>query len=636
VILLIVVGFLGGLVTGISPCILPVLPVIFASGAASGLDDDPPVVPSGTSASVAAESAVPTPVAVGGGARSADPSTGARATGGSAAGGTDPRMNGGSRVPGAGSEARARLVAARRRRRPFAVVAGLVLSFSVTVLAGSWLLSALGLPSGLLRWIGIVVLAVLGLGLMVPVVGDLLERPFAHLTAGREVTEGGGFVLGLSLGLVFVPCAGPVLAAIAEVGAQHHIGWSAVLLTAAFAVGVAVPLLLFALAGRFLATRMRSVRARATTVRKVIGAVLLVTALVLALNLTDGLQRAVPGYTGALQSRIEGGTSAKRALAGVTGQTTGGELANCTPQSPVLARCGPAPQFAGISAWLQTPGDHPLTVAGLKGRVVLVDFWTYSCINCQRSLPHVEAWNAAYAADGLTVVGVHTPEFAFEHDVGNITRAAAQLGVHYPIAVDNGYATWNNYQNNYWPAEYLIDATGTVRHVDDGEGQYAETETFIRQLLTAADPKVVLPHRTDVPDTTPRVTTTPESYLGYHYSEPNLYAESVTPDAMTPYLAPGTLPQDTFAFGGNWDIGSEGAKAGSGATLALHFQAQNVYLVLGGTGAVRVSVDGVTTRTVEVSGEPRLYQLVGPGSYQVATLGLAVPPGVEAYDFTFG
>jgi cytochrome c biogenesis protein CcdA/thiol-disulfide isomerase/thioredoxin len=624
VILLVVVGFLGGLVTGISPCILPVLPVIFASGAASGLDEE-----------AAVQSPVTTRV------RSVVPvGTGGRPTDGDPTDGdpTDDASIGSRGVAalGVGSEARVRMVSARRRRRPFAVVAGLVLSFSVTVLIGSWLLSTLGLPSGLLRWMGIVMLALLGFGLLVPPFGDLLERPFARLTAGRQVTEGGGFVLGLSLGLVFVPCAGPVLAAIAEVGAQHHVGWSAVLLTASFAVGVAIPLLMFALAGRYLANRLPFVRSHAATVRKVIGAVLLVTALVLALNLTDGLQRAVPGYTGTLQNRIEGNSSATRALADVTGKATGGALSNCAPASPALQQCGPAPRFAGISRWLQTPGDRPLTIAGLKGRVVLIDFWTYSCINCQRSLPHVEAWNAAYAKAGLTVVGVHTPEFAFEHETGNITRAAARLGVHYPIAVDNDYGTWNSYQNNYWPAEYLIDATGTVRHVDNGEGQYTQTETFIRELLARANPKVVLPPRTDVPDRTPQERTTPETYLGYHYSEPNLFGESVTADTMTPYQPTSTLPQDAFAFGGPWNVSSEGATAGSGATLALQFQARDVYLVLGGTGTVRVSVDGVQIRTVVVGGEPRLYQLVGPGEYRRGKLILSAPSGVEAYDFTFG
>jgi len=628
VIVLLLVGFLGGLVTGISPCILPVLPVIFASGAASGLDD-PVGAPDPTASTEPEPMAVAVdrlPVTVGGGAA---PERAGDDPGGTA---TDT----GEAAPDPAAAARDRLAATRRRRRPFAVVGGLVLSFSLATLAGTWLLGALGLPYGLLRWIGIVAVGLLGVGLLVPQVGDLLERPFARLTAGNEVREGGGFVLGVSLGLVFVPCAGPVLATITAVGGSHHVGWSAVLLTVAFAVGVAIPLLAFAIAGRYLGARMRSVRTHAATARRVIGAVLLVTAVVLALGLTDGVQRAVPGYTNALQNRIEGSPSVTRDLRQVQGEATGGALSDCTPSSPVLQRCGAAPAFVGISRWLQTPGDRPLTVAGLRGRVVLVDFWTYSCINCQRSLPHVEAWNAAYASAGLTVVGVHTPEFAFEHDVGNITRAAAQLGVRYPIAVDNAYATWDNYQNSYWPAEYLIDATGTVRHVDFGEGQYAQTETFIRQLLRSARPGVSLPARTDVPDRTPQVQTTPESYLGYHYSEANLYEESVTPDAMAAYQAPVGLPQDTFAFGGRWDIGSEGAVAGSAATLSLHYQAQDVYLVLGGTGTVAVSVDGTPTRTVTVAGEPRLYQLVGPGTYGRGTLTLAVSPGVDAYDFTFG
>ncbi len=638
-IVLLLVGFLGGLVTGISPCILPVLPVIFASGAASGLDD-PPAVAEPVGAGV-----VRSAVSVGGpgtgpggrdGPEGDGPEDGGPDLGGDGSAAAAGASSAPPEVTASADAARERLAAARRRRRPFAVVTGLVVSFSAATLTGSWLLSALGLPDSLLRWLGIVVVGLLGIGLLVPAVGDLLERPFARMTAGREVTEGGGFVLGLSLGLVFVPCAGPVLAAIAAVGAQHHIGWRAVVLTVAFAAGAAVPLLVFALAGQYLATRMRAVRAHAATVRRVVGAVLLVTALVLSLNLTDGLQRALPGYTDSLQTHIEANRSARQALAGVTGEHTGGALSDCTPSSPVLADCGRAPAFVGITKWLDTPGDRPLTMAGLKGRVVLVDFWTYSCINCQRSLPHVEAWNAAYARDGLTVVGVHTPEFAFEHDVGNIAAAAAQLGVHYPIAVDDNYATWDNYQNEYWPAEYLIDATGTVRHVDFGEGGYAQTETFIRQLLRAADPHVVLPPRTDVPDRTPQDETTPESYLGYHYGDPNLYQESVTPDTMSLYQAPGSLPQDTFAFGGQWDVGSEAAVAGPDATLALHFQAEDVYLVLGGTGTVKVSVDGAPTRTLVVSGVPRLYQLVGPGAYQRATLTLAATRGVQAYDFTFG
>ena len=377
-----------------------------------------------------------------------------------------------------------------------------MLSFSVFTLIGSWLLSALRLPQDLLRDIGLVVLGVVGLGLIVPAVGDLLERPFARMARGRQHTEGGGFVLGVSLGLVFVPCAGPVLTAIAVVSANHRYGFSSIVLTAAFALGVAVPLLIFAILGQRLAQRMASIRSRAVQVRKVVGVVLVLTALAIGLNWTDPLQRALPGYTNALQSHLEANPTAKKALGQVTGDVASGDLANCTPSNPTLQECGIAPSITGIVQWLNTSGDRPISLAGLRGHVVLVDFWTYSCINCQRTLPHVEAWNRAYTNDGLTVIGVHTPEFAFEHVVSNVSAAARQLGVTYPIAMDNNYSTWNDYDNDYWPAEYLIDATGHVRHVDFGEGDYGQTETFIRQLLLAADPKVELPrpHRHARPD----------------------------------------------------------------------------------------------------------------------------------------
>jgi thiol-disulfide isomerase/thioredoxin len=370
--------------------------------------------------------------------------------------------------------------------------------------------------------------------------------------------------------------------------------------------------------------------------RQVIGVVLVVTALLIGLNLTDGLQRALPGYTNALQSHIENNASAQQALGQVTGNVVSGALANCTPASPVLQQCGKAPALVGISRWLNTPGDKPLTLAGLRGHVVLVDFWTYSCINCQRTLPHVEAWNRAYAKDGLTVIGVHTPEFAFEHVTSNVAQAASQLGVHYPIAQDNDYDTWNAYKNNYWPAEYLIDAKGDVRHVDFGEGEYGQTETFIRQLLVKADPTVVLPPRTDVPDRTPTEETTPETYLGYGHGTADLVDQTVEEDMMASYQAPSSVPQDGYAYSGEWSIGNEASTAGKNATLELNFIAQDVYLVLGGRGTIDVSVNGVPTHTITVGGEPKLYQLVGAANAESGLLSLKVSPGVQAYDFTFG
>jgi cytochrome c biogenesis protein CcdA/thiol-disulfide isomerase/thioredoxin len=631
VFVLILIGFLGGLVTGISPCILPVVPVIFAAGASAGLDE----ATDESEGPGIAEGPERTPQLVTVGATSvAD-----RPTAGDAAAGESPAVpdRGEESLPPVGADPGVRMSGWRARpRRPFAVVGGLVLSFALFTLVGSWLLTLLHLPQDFLRDLGLVILGVVGLGLVVPPLGDLLERPFARLARGHQRSDAGGFVLGLSLGLVFVPCAGPVLAAIAVVSANHRYGFSSIALTVAFALGIAVPLLVFAVLGQRLAERMRLIRSRAVVVRKVIGVVLMLSALVIGLNATDFLQRDVPGYTNALQSHIEGNASAEQALAGVTGNVAKGALANCVPSNPTLQECGVAPAITGIDAWLNTPGDRPLTLAGLRGRVVLVDFWTYSCINCQRTLPHVEAWNKAYAKDGLTIIGVHTPEFAFEHVLSNVTQAASQLGVHYPIALDNNYGTWNAYKNNYWPAEYLVDATGHLRHVDYGEGDYSQTESFIRQLLVKADPKVVLPPPTEVPDKTPMEQTTPETYLGYSHGTSDLVDQTVEEGTMTAYQLPSSLPQDGYAYGGNWSIGSEPSTAGKGATLELNFEAQDVYLVLGGSGTVKVSLNGKVTHTVTVGGEPKLYQLVGSAATEAGLLSLSVSPGVQAYDFTFG
>ena len=233
----------------------------------------------------------------------------------------------------------------------------------------------------------------MALGLLYPPLGEFLERPFARVARHQANGNRGAFVLGLGLGVLFVPCAGPVLSAITVVSATHRVGWSSVFLTVDFALGTAVPLLIFALAGQKIAERVSGFRSHAVLVRQIGGAVLAIMTLVLAFNWADGLQTAVPGYTSALQRTIEGGAYAKKQLQALEG-TGGGSLAHCTPGT-TLVRCGQAPAFTGITAWLNTPHGEPVSLAALRGKVVLVDFWTYSCINCQRSLPHVEACTAA-------------------------------------------------------------------------------------------------------------------------------------------------------------------------------------------------------------------------------------------------
>jgi cytochrome c biogenesis protein CcdA/thiol-disulfide isomerase/thioredoxin len=562
---LVAVGVVAGFLAGISPCILPVLPVVLVAGAS----------------------------------RPASPDT------------AEPRQQ-----PGLA--------------RSLAVIAGLVLSFSVIVLAGSEILSLLHLPQDALRDAGIALLVLVGLGYLIPPLGTLLERPFARVGSRRPSGRAGGFVLGLAVGVVYVPCAGPVLAAIAVVGATHRVGLTAVILTAAFAAGTAVPLFAVALAGGQLTSRIGAIRRHAPRIRQAGGAVLVVMAVVIASDVLAGLQRDIPGYTTALQ----GSAKIRSQLNGLTGAPHT-SLASCDAGAATLVNCGPAPDFTGITAWLNTSGGKPLSLRELRGKVVLVDFWTYSCINCQRALPHVEGWYQEYARDGFVVVGVHTPEFAFEHVVSNVRAQAAALGVHYPVAVDDNYATWTAYDNEYWPADYLIDAQGDIRSVHFGEGGYATTEQLIRQLLQAAHPGITLPAPIDLPDKTPTGEMSPETYLGYdrlQYLDPG----QVTRDTPAAYHFPATLPLGAFGLAGTWTDHAQEATAGSGAELELGFLAQDVYLVLGGTGTLDVSVGGQHTQTITVNGVPRLYTLYQAGSTTSGTLLLRASPGVQAYDFTFG
>jgi cytochrome c biogenesis protein CcdA/thiol-disulfide isomerase/thioredoxin len=603
---LLVVAFLGGLITGLSPCIVPVIPVVMAGGSA------------GTS-----------------------------------------------------------------KWRPYVIIAGLVVSFSLSVLFASSLLGFLHLPQDLLFWLGVALLGALSVGLLIPKIGEVIERPFARLGASRYANQGGGFVLGLSLGLVFVPCAGPVLTAISVAAAHHHAGASSLLVTLFYALGVTIPLLVLAVVAQRATTSWSSLRSHLPTVRKVAGVVLGVATLAIAFNWLGALQRDVPGYTSALEDHIESTGSACTQLQHLSGEHQNqfaaanahleGKKATCaatdegnsqsghlvagakttttttttapSPTSPQkapvfmasktnLPNLGRAPNFTGITAWFNTPGNKPLTLSQLRGKVVLIDFWTYSCINCQRALPHVEGWYNDYKKDGLVVVGVSAPEFAFEHVVSNVVSAAGSLGIDYPVAVDDNLATWDAYNNEYWPAEYLIDPTGTVRAYDFGEGGYSSMENNIRMLLTA-NGVTDLPPRTDVPNKTPTNDLTPESYVGDDRLD-NAVGTAVVPNKAIVYHPPSTIPANSLAFGGTWTEHSEEATAGSNATLGLQFTADDVYLVMSGDGSVGVSYNGKFLKTVTVSGIPKLYTLFSGSVLQNGTLTLTVSPGLQAYDFTFG
>jgi cytochrome c biogenesis protein CcdA/thiol-disulfide isomerase/thioredoxin len=503
-------------------------------------------------------------------------------------------------------------------RRPYAIIAGLVCTFLASLLFLTWLLTELRIPTDLLRNLSIALLFLVGVGLIVPRIGQLLERPFSRLARRPAGDLGGGFLLGAALGLVFAPCAGTILAAVAGASATTS-GVQRVGLAVAYTIGVAVPLLLIALGVRRGSERLQWFRSNISRIRTALGAVIAASALLLALGVDSSLQRIVPDYTQSLQA-------AERSCS-VRGQLN----QRCVAAHPGagLKNYGQAPDFSGITAWVNS---KPLTISQLRGKVVLVDFWTYSCINCLRTLPHLKAWDDAYRKDGLVIVGVHTPEFAFEHEVSNVRRATHDLGIHYPIAIDNDAATWGAYQNSYWPAEYLIDRNGDIREIKEGEGDYDATEAKIRELLGQPATTRFAP----VADTTPSHTTmTPESYLGWQRLD--RYAGSqIKPGRMAVYRFGGPLPPDALAYAGHWRVEPERIVAGPGARLRLNFYAQNVFLVLSGRGRIQMLVNGKPVRALNVGGLSRLYTLLRYPAEREGLLELRFTPGISAYAFTFG
>jgi cytochrome c biogenesis protein CcdA/thiol-disulfide isomerase/thioredoxin len=621
---LVLIGLVGGLITGISPCVLPVLPVIFLSGGAQGARKTAPAPGAAAARADAAAPSIAAAVTVPSASAAADSPV-------EIIGDDDPGQDGLRPAAPAGGMSPAEAAASRRDgRRPYLVVAGLALSFSAFTLLGTLILSTLPLPKDIIRWTGLVVLVVVGVAMMFPPVQDLLEPPFARIPQRRVGQGHGGFVLGLALGAVYVPCAGPVLAAITVAGATGRIGVDTVALTIAFAIGTAFPLLMFALAGRGVAERVRAFRTRQRGVRIAAGAVLVGLAIALTFNVTDALQRAIPDYTSSLNNDLNKTGHASKVLN--EGPAT--SLTSCADNpSSTLKNCGTAPALAGIQQWFNTAGDKPLNLTSLKGKVVLVDFWAYSCINCQRAIKHVEAWYSTYSKDGFVVIGVHTPEYAFEHVPSNVHAGIQRLGITYPVALDNNYKTWDNYSNNSWPADYLIDSTGHVRHVSIGEGDYSGTESLIRRLLTAAHPAAKLPVATQVPDQTPNATDqTPESYLG---SERADNYGGASGGGTKPFQFPANLGENEWALSGTWTVGGEDLTSGKNAAIELNFTAANVYLDVGGSGTITATVNGKTT-SYRVSGAPDIYTVVHLTKQQSGTVKVTLSPGLNAYSFTFG
>jgi cytochrome c biogenesis protein CcdA/thiol-disulfide isomerase/thioredoxin len=539
------------------------------------------------------------------------------------------------------------------RRRPVGIALGLAATFTITIVGLASVIDGVGLGPGVTRTLAVVVLIGFGVVVAVPSLAARLEAPLGRLSRLGPRGQGDGFASGLlvgaALGFVYAPCAGPILAAVIAVGAASS---RTVPVGLAFALGSALVLLALALGGRALAGRLRAA-GRGPGLQRGLAAVLVLTGIAMATNLDVRFQSAIADHLPAalvnpthgletshvVSSRLDDLRGPSRfAVAGTGSQGV---------ERTRLPRLGAAPDFVGNQRWFNTPGGRPLSLESLRGKVVLVDFWTYTCINCLRTLPYLEAWDRRYRGDGLVIVGVHSPEFPFERDAGNVEAAIEREGIRYPVAQDNKLATWDAWGNQYWPAEYLIDARGQVRDAHFGEGEYGRTEMNIRALLeeaghrnpgAMADPKGAV-HPTRL--------ATPETYLGLARAQ--RFDPPPLPGTHT-YAPPSKLATSHFALAGTWEESTVAATARAGAEIQAAILGKDAYLVLsppkGRSGDVRVLLDGrpiaadragadVHRGVVHVDRQ-RLYHLVTAPASEHHALTLRVAPGVQAYAFTFG
>ncbi len=513
------------------------------------------------------------------------------------------------------------------KSRPWGVITGFIASFTVFTLTLSSLVQALGLNPDLLRWISAGLIAVFGIVLVVPAFKDaFLAWTTRLVTRNTSVKPGkpkggywSGLVLGLGLGVVWTPCVGPIMASVITLALSSSVDSASVFITLAYTLGTAIPLFLIMNGGRALLQRVPWLTKHSSGIQRGFGVLMLATAIALFTGadrlFSSWILQVFPNYGSGLTA-IENQDSVKAEL---------------TKRTPVSAVSSADPLTLGQGVWINS---DPLTLAGLKGKVVLVDFWTYSCVNCVRTLPYLRDWYSKYQDKGLVIVGVHSPEFAFERSEANVRQATKDLKVTWPVVQDNAFGIWNAYQNQYWPAHYLYDRDGKLIETHFGEGSYAETEAAIAKALgtTVAASKVDAIAIADG-------TKTPETYLGYGRGERFASPETVKTDAALAYSVPSALPADKWALGGTWTVTKAYSQTQKGS-LELQYQGARVYLVMGpvegqANPVVKVKVDGKALPDVKVDGE-RMFQVVDMPGQTGGHLKLDFNGSVRVYAFTFG
>jgi len=540
-----------------------------------------------------------------------------------------------------------------RSDRPFLrnglpMLAGMALTFALVAtlaaIGGGWAVRA----NQYGRIASLAVLALLGLSLLSARVADWIAAPFVALgnrlsqqSAANDNSVFSAAGLGVATGLLWAPCAGPILGLLLTGAALNGASVQTTFLLLAYAAGAATSLALaLAIGGRVFALMKRSLGA-GEWVRRVLGGLVLAGVAAISLGLDTGVLTKVSlARTGGLEQRLV--DAVRAAPAAKTAES--------------LSQEGPVPSLDGATQWLNT---EPLTAEALKGKVVLVDFWTYSCINCIRALPYVRGWADKYKDYGLVVIGVHSPEFAFEKEPANVVKAVQDLGITYPVALDNRYAVWRAFGNEYWPAHYFADAQGQIRHHHFGEGDYRQSEDVIRQLLTQAGQRN-LPEGYVEPNAQGAAAAasgdsarSPETYLGYDRAR-NFASGPVVTDSSATYHEPAALTLNQWALDGGWTVGEENARLDSAqGKIAYRFRGRDLHLVLapgpdGKPVRFRVLIDGKAPGAdhgVDIDAEGNgtiasrgLYQLVRQtdGARERTFEILFLDPGVSAFAFTFG
>ncbi len=540
-------------------------------------------------------------------------------------------------------------------RNGFPLLVGMAVTFAgvatLAALGGGWAVRA----NEVRRWIALAVMAVLGLSLLFPALGDRLMRPFvaagswltdrAERHSGDQGEVRASLLLGVATGLLWAPCAGPILGVILTGAALQGAGVGTTVLLLAYAAGAATSLGLALLVGGRVFKAMKGALGVGEWVRRGLGVLVLIGVVIIGLGADTGLlTRISAASTGRIEQALLGSIGR-----GMPTNEAPTDLANLPVE-------GMMPPLTGATTWINTP---PLTTEQLRGKVVVVDFWTYSCINCIRSIPYVRAWAEKYKDQGLVVIGVHTPEFAFEKSEANVRQNIQRLGITYPVAMDNEFAIWRAFKHQYWPAHYFIDAKGQIRHHHFGEGDYDGSERVIQQLLKEAGAANVARDVVDVQAQGAEAAAdmaqveSPETYVGYARAENFRSPGGIANDVIKDYVA-APLQLNGWTLSGRWRVTREHADLQTaGGRVAFRFKARDLHLVMGPskTGEqprFRVLVDGAAPGPNagsdidaqgmgRIDGE-RLYQLVRQtGAVRERTFEIEfLDPGVQVFAFTFG